>query len=138
MSGMNIVILFGNLTADPDLRTLPSGALVIEFGLAMNRKWANREGEPQEETVFVDCEMYGKSAELMSKSFRKGDPILIEGRLKFGQWVDRSGANRSKVSVVATSFQYIKPKEDRPPALQKNPNLFKLEGKEIPEEEIPF
>ena len=79
---MNIVILKGNLTRDPDMRYTPNNTAVVNMGLAMNHKWRNQAGETQEEVTFVDCEVWGKTAEVINQYFRKGSPIVVEGRLK--------------------------------------------------------
>lgn len=107
MPNLNRVLLMGNLTRDPELRYLPSNAAVVNLGLAVNRRWRNQQGEQQEETTFVDCEAYGKTAEVINQYLRKGRPIFIEGRLRFDQWQDKEGHNRSKLKVVVESFQFV-------------------------------
>lgn len=107
MPNFNKVILAGHLTRDPELKKLPNTE-VVEFGIAINRKWRTQGGEDREEVVFVDVAAFGKVAELINTHFVKGKPILLEGRLKFDQWEDKqTGAKRSKLSVVADSFQFI-------------------------------
>lgn len=108
MPSLNRVLLMGNLTRDPELRYLPSNTPVVGFGLAMNRRWRSAEGEQREETTFVDCSAFGRTAELINQFMNKGRPIFIEGRLRLEQWQDReSGASRSKLSVVVESFQFV-------------------------------
>lgn len=107
MPNLNRVMLMGNLTRDPELRYLPSNMAVVSLGLAINRRWRNQQGESQEETTFVDCEAFGRSAEVINQYLRKGRPIFIEGRLKLDQWQDKEGHNRSRMKVVIESFQFV-------------------------------
>lgn len=107
MPNLNRVMLMGNLTRDPELRYLPSNTPVVNVGLAINRKWKNQQGEPQEETTYVDCEAFGRSAEVINQYLRKGRPVFIEGRLRLDQWQDREGQNRSKLKVVVENFQFV-------------------------------
>lgn len=106
MRNVNRVILAGNLTRDPEFRRLPSDTAVANFGMALNRRWRNRDGQVQEETTFVDCETYGRQAEVLHQYARKGRGLFIEGRLKLDQWQDREGHNRSKLKVVVENFQF--------------------------------
>lgn len=98
----NRVILGGNLTRDPEGRNTPN-SYVTNFGLAVNRKRGERE-----EVLFVDIEAWGRTAETIERYFSKGKPILIEGRLKLETWEDNAtGAKRSKIKVIAESFQFV-------------------------------
>jgi single-strand DNA-binding protein len=108
MANLNKVFLMGNLTRDVELRTTPGGQSVGKFGIAVNRSWTGQDGEKREETTFVDCDVWGKTAETMAKYLSKGRPVFIEGRLKLDQWDDKeSGQKRSKMGVVVESFQFI-------------------------------
>jgi single-strand DNA-binding protein len=101
-------MLMGNLTRDIELKTIGSGTSVARIGLAINRNWTTPDGEKKEEVTFVDCEAWGKQAEVMAKFLSKGRPVYIEGRLKLDQWQDKeSGANRSAMRVVVEGFQFI-------------------------------
>ncbi len=112
MPSYNKVLLMGNLTRDPELRYLPSNTAVVNIGLAINRQWRNQQGEQQEETTFVDCESFGRQAEVINQYLRKGRPVFIEGRLKLDQWQDKEGQNRSRMKVVIESFQFIDSRGD--------------------------
>ncbi len=113
MASYNKVMLMGNLTRDIELRYLPnSNTAVANLGLAVNRRFRTGDGEQREETTFVDCEAFGRTAETMSQYLKKGRPVFIEGRLKLDQWQDRdSGQNRSKLKVVVENFQFIDSRE---------------------------
>ena len=107
MANFNKVILLGNLTRDPQLSYLPSQTPVVEFGLAINRKWTGQDGNQRDETCFVDCQMYGKRAEVINKYLKKGNPLLVEGRLKFDSWQAQDGSKRSKLRVFVENFEFI-------------------------------
>ena len=107
MPSYNKVLLMGNLTRDPQLKQTPNNMSVAEIGLACNRKFKGKDGEMREETTFVDCEAWGRTAETMAKYLSKGRPVFVEGRLKLDQWEDKDGNNRSKLRVVIESFQFI-------------------------------
>jgi single-strand DNA-binding protein len=108
MASFNKVILMGNLTRDVELRHTPGNNAVANIGLAVNRRWKTPEGETREETTFVDCEAWGKTAEMMAQFFSKGRPVMVEGRLKMDTWQDKeSGANRTKLKVVVENFHFV-------------------------------
>lgn len=98
----NTVTLTGNATRDPELRFTPSGAAVASFGLAVNRRWQNRQSQEWEEEVsFFDVSCWAQLAENVSESVAKGMRVTVTGRLEQQSWEDKSGDKRSKVQVVA-------------------------------------
>lgn len=108
MASFNKVMLMGNLTRDIEIRHTPSNTAVGNFGLAVNRKYKTQSGEQREEVAFIDCEAWGRTAEVMAQYLSKGRPVFIEGRLKFDSWDDKNGGGkRSKLSVVVDNFQFI-------------------------------
>ena len=108
MASFNRVLLLGNLTRDPQLRYLPSQTPLVEFGLAVNRRFKTASGEDREEACFVECTAFGKQAEIINQYCQKGKPIFIEGRLKYDQWEDKQGGGkRSKLTVVVENFQLL-------------------------------
>jgi len=107
MANFNKVLLVGNLTRDPELKSTPSNQSVAQIGLAVNRNYQTKDGEKREETTFVDCEAWGRTAEVMCQYLEKGRPVLVEGRLKLDQWQDKDGNNRSKLKVVIENFQFL-------------------------------
>jgi len=116
MANFNKVILLGNLTRDPQLSYLPSQTPVVDFGLATNRRWTGQDGQQREETCFVDCRAFGKPAETINKYCKKGNPLLIEGRLTFDSWTGQDGTKRSKHRITVESFQFISTGGARPAA----------------------
>jgi len=112
MANFNKVLLVGNLTRDPELKHTPSNQAVAAIGIAVNRQYTTKDGEKREETTFVDCEAWGRQAEVMAQYLAKGRPVLIEGRLKLDQWQDQNGNNRSKLKVVIENFQFLGSRND--------------------------
>src|SRR5882724_12711119 len=108
MANFNKVILAGNLTRDPELRYTPKGTAVAKIGLAINRSWKTETGEAREEVTFVDVDAFGRQAETIGQYFKKGRPILIEGRLRYETWEDKqTNQKRSKLGVVLENFQFM-------------------------------
>ena len=107
MRSLNKVLLMGHLTRDPVMKQLPSGTMLTDFGLALNHNFSTKNGEPRQETTFVDCSIYGPNAERVEKYFKKGRPIFIEGRLRLDRWEAADGQKRSKLRVVANDFNFI-------------------------------
>ena len=102
----NRVILMGNLTRDPEIKTLPSGTQVAEIGLAVNDR-IKRGDQWEDYANFFDCTAFGRTAENLGRFFRKGRPILIEGKLRWRSWEDRNtGQKRSKVEVVIDTWNF--------------------------------
>ena len=109
----NKTILMGNLTRDPEIRSLPSGQTVTNFGLAVNETWTDKaSGEKREEVCFVDVDAWGRQGEVVLEYFSKGKPNLIEGKLKFRTWEADDGTKRSKHSVTLDRFSFVGSKND--------------------------
>ena len=112
MASFNKVILMGNLTRDPELRQTQSGTSVLGASVAVNESYTSADGSKRDNTSFIELTAFGKTAENISKFFRKGDPILIEGRLKQESWNDKqSGQARSKLVVIVEKFEFVKSRE---------------------------
>ncbi len=109
MASFNKVILAGNLTRDPELRYTPKGTAVARITLAVNRVYSSGEGgEKKEEVSFVDVDVWGRQAEVISQYMKKGRPLLVEGRLKQDTWEDKNTKQKqSKLKVVLESFSFI-------------------------------
>ena len=105
---MNSVKLLGNLTRDPELTFTQGGLAIAKMGIAINRKWKDSNGQPKEETTFVDIEGFGKQAEVFAQYHKKGQKALIEGRLKLDQWQDKaSGQKKHRMIVVMEEFHFV-------------------------------
>ncbi len=107
MANFNKVLLMGNLTRDPQLSYLPSQTAVVDFGLAVNRRWTGKDGQAKEEVCFVDCRAFGKQAETINKYLTKGRAVFLEGRLTFDSWTAQDGSKRSKHRVTVENFQFL-------------------------------
>ena len=104
---LNKVFLMGNLTREPELRYTPGGAAVCEFGIAINRTFTSN-NQTREEVCFVDIVVWGKSGELCQRYLSKGSQALIEGRLQYDQWEDKTtGRRSSRLRVVADNVQFV-------------------------------
>ena len=102
MANDNNVTLTGNLTRDPELRFTPSGQAMATFGLAVNRRWQNRQtNEWEEQTSFFDVKCWAQMAENVSESLGRGNRVVVSGRLEQRSWETDQGDKRSKVEVVA-------------------------------------
>lgn len=126
MAYLNEVRLIGNLTKDPEIKTLPKGDKVARVRIAVNRKFTRQDGSKGEEVGYFNCDFWGKAAEGVERFFKSGDPILVMGRLKFEEWDDKkTGEKRSAVGVFGENFQILKPydggskREEQAPSRQK-------------------
>ena len=98
----NTVTLVGNVTRDPEIRYTPSGQTVATFGLAVNRRWQNRQNNEWEEQVsFFDVKCWSQMAENVSESIPRGTRVVVTGRLEQRSWENDNGEKRSKIEVVA-------------------------------------
>ena len=102
----NKIVLVGHLTRDIELRYTQGGAAIGSSGIAVTRKYTLN-GEKREEACFVDITFFGKQAEIANQYLNKGSKLLIEGRLKFDQWTDNNGQNRSKHSIAVESMEML-------------------------------
>lgn len=136
MPNYNKIIIIGHMTRDPQLSYTLNQTAVCEFGIATNRNWTGQDGQKQEEVLFVDCVCYGKRSTAIREYCSKGDPLLIEGRLKLDTWQAQDGINRSKHRVIVENFQFMGSPKDKPQGQQQgsqqaNPDV----GEDL---DIPF
>lgn len=103
---INQVILMGNLTRDPELRTTPGGNSVCSFGLAVNRSYTGQDGTQQDAVDYFDIVAWGKLGELVNQYLQKGRRCLIQGRLSYRAW-EQDGQKRSKVEIVANDVTFL-------------------------------
>lgn len=105
---INNVILAGHFTRDPQVRFLANENCVASFGLAVNRRFKGSDGQPKEEVTFIDCEAWGRTAELIGKYLAKGSAAYVEGRLKLDTW-EKDGQKHYKLKVVVDTVQFVGP-----------------------------
>ena len=104
---MNKVMLMGNLTRPPEVKTLPSGNSVCEFGLAINRKFTTRDGDERDEVAYVELSCFGRGGEVIKQYCDKGSPLFVEGRLRYDSWQNDKGEKRNRLSVIVDNFQLL-------------------------------
>ncbi len=120
MANFNKVMLMGNLTRDPELRYIPSGAAVTSFDLAVNRIYNTQSGEKKKDTCFIRVVVWGKVAEVCGEYLSKGSPVFVEGRLQSRNWVSQEGQKRSTIEVVANNVQFLRSKSQQQ-GMQQSP-----------------
>ena len=108
---VNLVVLHGNLTRDPEMKYIPNGSAVTNFSIAINRVYNKQDGEKGQETTFVDLEAWDKTAEIISQYFKKGDPILVRGSLKLDTW-EADGQKRNRLKVRVDTFDFVSKSSD--------------------------
>ncbi|HZT35493.1 MAG TPA: single-stranded DNA-binding protein [Nitrososphaera sp.] len=102
----NKALLIGNVTRDPEMRSLPSGVPVVSFGLATNRVWRDQSGAKKEDTQFHNIVVFGKTADIVSKYAKKGSMLMVEGRIQTRSWDDKgSGEKKYRTEIVAERIQ---------------------------------
>lgn len=139
---LNKAIVIGNLTRDPELRSLPSGIKVCSFSLATNRVWKDKDGSRQESTDYHNVVVFGRQAETVAQYMKKGNSILVEGRMQTRSWDDKnSGEKKYRTEIIADRTQFG-PKGSAgsaSPAKENNTPAAKteeLDSIEYPEEDI--
>ena len=138
---LNKAIVIGNLTRDPELKTLPSGASVATFGLATNRVYNDKDGNRKEDTQFHNIVVFGRQAETTAQYLKKGNTALVEGRLQTRSWDAEGGTKRYRTEIVADRVQFG-PKGSaagttgRPSATKPAEEKEELKTIEYPEDDI--
>ncbi len=107
----NKVILVGRLTREPELKYLQGDKSVANFGLACGETWKDKDGNKQERTMFIDVAVFGKGVEIANQYLKKGNRVLVEGKLTFEQW-GKDGAKRSKHKITADSVKFMETKAE--------------------------
>jgi single-strand DNA-binding protein len=111
MASFNQITIVGHLTRDPMVRNLPSGTTVTDFGVAANHRYKVND-EHREEVCFIDVSFFGRAGDTIAQYIKKGDPILVSGRLAFEQWEDKNGGGkRSKHKIIGDTFTFL-PRSD--------------------------
>ncbi|MDZ4198951.1 MAG: single-stranded DNA-binding protein [Kiritimatiellia bacterium] len=123
MPSLNKVMLMGNLTRDPDIRSTKSGIPVGDLGLAVNERFKDRNGQPQERTCFVDVVVWDKLATLCGERLHKGSPIFVEGRLEMDEWTDAEGQKKTRIRVRSERVIFLdsRPKDAEGPEAAGEP-----------------
>ncbi len=103
---INKAIIYGNLTRDPELKSLPSGAQVCEFSVATNRVWKDKNGAKQESVDYHNIVVFSKQAELIKQYLHKGSGVFLEGRIQTRSWDAQDGTKKYRTEIIAERFQF--------------------------------
>lgn len=103
---INKVMVFGNLTRDPELKSLPSGMQVCSFSLATNRTYKNRDGKIEEQTDYHNIVVFGRQAETSNQYLKKGASAFVEGRLQTRSWDSEGGVKQYRTEIIADRVQF--------------------------------
>jgi single-strand DNA-binding protein len=138
---LNKAIIIGNLTRDPELRSLPSGIQVASLSVATNRVWKNKDGAKQESTDYHNVVVFGRQAETTAQYLKKGASVLVEGRIQTRSWDANDGQKKYRTEIVADRVQFGPKGSGGGGAASKNEGKAPVEDKEskgieYPEEEI--
>ena len=135
---INKVILFGNLTRDPELKALPSGTNVTSFSIATNRVWKDKDGNKQESADFHNIVVFGRQAETVAQNLKKGSSAYVEGRLQTRSWEGEDGKKNYRTEVIADRVQFGPRSGGAPASTEQGAAPAKAESQQIeyPEEEI--
>ena len=141
--GINKVIVVGNLGADPDSRTMPSGNAVTNISVATSESWNDKEtGEKQEKTEWHRVVFFGRLAEIASEYLKKGSQVYIEGKLQTRKWEDKEGNERWTTEIVSNQMQMLGEKMSQSASNQGNVTKQNNSSNEFVDEEfdddIPF
>jgi single-strand DNA-binding protein len=108
---INKVMITGNLTRDPELRSTPSGTSILSFGVAVNDRRKNQQtGEWEDRPNYIDCTVFGARADALSRFLAKGSKVAIEGKLQWHSW-EKDGQKRSKIDVVVDEVEFMTSRE---------------------------
>ncbi|MSU55159.1 MAG: single-stranded DNA-binding protein [Candidatus Taylorbacteria bacterium] len=103
---LNKAIIIGNLTREPEMRALPSGIQVCSFSVATNRVWKDKEGNKKEQADFHNIVVFGRQAETAGQYLKKGQSVLVEGRIQTRSWDDKEGSKKYRTEIVADRVQF--------------------------------
>ncbi|MEN9852245.1 MAG: hypothetical protein RI996_188 [Candidatus Parcubacteria bacterium] len=103
---LNKVYVLGNLTRDPELKALPNGTKVTQFSLATNRVWKDQAGTKQEQVEYHNIVVFGRQAETSAEYLKKGQQVLIEGRIQTRSWDGTDGKKNYRTEIIADSVQF--------------------------------
>lgn len=132
---INKVLITGNLTRDPELRRTPSGTSVLGFGVAVNDRHKNAStGEWEDYPNFVDCNLFGKRADSLSRHLSKGMKVAIEGKLRYSSW-EKDGSKRSKLEVIVDELEFMSSREGK---AQPQEDAEYVDAYYADDDEIPF
>jgi len=140
---LNKVFLIGRLTRNPESKALPSGQLVVNFGMATDRIFTDKSGQKQQQTDFHNIVVFGRLAEIASQFLTKGSLVMIEGRLRTRSWQGQDGQSRSRTEIIAERLQLgpksvDKTQSSETPPVEASQEEIPIIEEEIDLKDIPF
>ena len=132
---MNTITLLGRLTKNPEARYTSTGKAATLFTLAVNRTYTNADG--QREADFINCQAWGKTAEVVGNHVSKGDRLLVEGRLQIRHYIDKEGVKRYATEVVVNRVEFIEQKKDSNVKTEASP-MEDFRSADFEQDSIPF
>lgn len=139
---INKAFVYGNLTRDPELRSLPSGVQVTSFSVATNRVWKDKEGQKQESPEYHNIVVFGRQAETSAQYLKKGSSVFVEGRMQTRSW-ESDGTKKYRTEIVADRVQFG-PRSGGAPSdgggaeAQKEASAIEYPEEDINPDDIPF
>lgn len=143
---LNKVFILGNLTRDPEMKSLPSGIAVTNFSVATNRVWKDKEGKKQESAEFHNVVVFNRQAEIVAQYLKKGSSVLVEGRIQTRSWDGDDGQKRYRTEIIADRVQFgprsggattvaAQAEENKP---KENLDTIEYPEEDVNPEDIPF
>jgi single-strand DNA-binding protein len=147
---LNKALVIGNLTRDPEIKSLPSGIQVATFSVATNRVWKDKNGAKQENTDYHNVVVFGRQAETTGQYLKKGSSVLVEGRMQTRSWDAQDGTKKYRTEIVADRIQFGPRREggagahvadkgsDNAPSSKEALDTIEYPSEEINPDDIPF
>lgn len=140
---MNKAMILGRIGTDLELKTIGSGQNVVNFSVATNKRWTNKDGEKQERTEWHSIVFWGKQADVIAKYFNKGDLILVEGEIQTRSWEGDDGVKRYKTEINGNSFYFANSNKTEAGQSDAAPAAARVKTSELENfapgaDEIPF
>ena len=125
MSNINRVVLSGNLTRSPELKTTPGGMAVLQMGIAVNGRRKNSQtGQWEDVPNYFDLTMFGNRAQAVSQYLGKGTKVMVDGELRWRSWQDQNGQNRSKIEVIVNEIEFARAAQPRQDSMSEYDRPF--------------
>lgn len=138
MSGVNKVIILGNVGKDPEVRFTQGGDGVTNISVACTEKYKDKQGEQKEITEWVNVVFFGKLAEIAGKYIKKGSTVYVEGKLKTEKYADKNGVEKYSTKVIASNMQLVGGKPSADGGAGTIPKNAGAGAGDIPDDDIPF
>ncbi len=139
---VNKCLFIGNLTADPEIRTMPNGEQVANFSIALNERYKAKDGNVVENVEYVRIVLYRRLAEIAGQYLHKGSQVYVEGRLKNRKWQDNNGQDRYTTEIQGDNLQMLGGRQDEPkqakPSKAKPEPLSAMAEQDDFSDNIPF